>query len=130
IYHSNKIQFNFGKARCLDPVICQKAFDNNTPLYSGVKYLSRAMNRPITASVLLISGCQDNQLSGDGSGNGTFTTALLKALNAPGKQHSYKTLFNQIKSLMPPTQVPNYYFIGATNEAFENSIAFNPGHSR
>ena len=41
----------------------------------------RAIARPFGPSVILISGCQDNQTSMDGDHNGAFTEQLLKVWN-------------------------------------------------
>ena len=41
-----------------------------------------AVMRSPEATILLISGCQDNQLSSNGDINGLFTEALLNVWNA------------------------------------------------
>ncbi len=45
-----------------------------------------------TPSVILISGCQDNQTSMDGEHNGAFTEQLLKVWNQGGFQGNYAQL--------------------------------------
>jgi hypothetical protein len=67
----------------------------------------------IGASVLLISGCMDNQTSMDGDHNAAFTGAL-KTVCAGGKfKGAYRSFRDRIVAQLPSSQTPNYYFIGA-----------------
>ena len=65
------------------------------------------------ASLILISGCQDNQTSMDGEHNGAFTEQLLKVWNQGGFQGNYGNLHARIKARMPATQSPNLFTLGA-----------------
>jgi hypothetical protein len=78
----------------------------------------------IAASVLLISGCQDNQLSQDGQFNGLFTGNMLRVWKDGAFQGNYRKLHKKIVNLMPPDQTPNYYFIGGANPTFEGQKPF------
>jgi hypothetical protein len=77
----------------------------------------------IKASVLLISGCQDNQVSGDLNNNGLFTGKLLDVW-ADGKfnqgkfRPNYRSFHGEIVSRMPQTQTPSFYPTGEPNLAF------------
>ena len=64
------------------------------------------------ASVILISGCQDNQTSMDGDHNGAFTEKLLRVWDHGKYQGNYARFHANIKALMPPTQVPNLFTLG------------------
>jgi hypothetical protein len=64
------------------------------------------------ASVLLISGCQDNQTSMDGAHNGAFTEQLLKVWNHGTFDGTYAKFHAAIKAAMPRTQSPNLFTIG------------------
>ena len=79
----------------------------------------------ILATVLLISGCQDNQLSMDGSRNGAFTGALKRTWNNGAFSGNYKRFHEAIVDRLPPTQTPNYLVVGATNLAFEAQSPFS-----
>lgn len=85
-----------------------------------------AADTDVTASVLLLSGCQDNQLSLDGRTNGLFTQWLRTIWNEGGFTGDYRDLHAQILENMPPTQSPNYYLVGAPNPAFEAEKPFTP----
>jgi hypothetical protein len=64
------------------------------------------------ASLILISGCQDNQTSMDGEHNGAFTEQLLKVWNQGGFQGNYGNFHARIKARMPATQSPNLFTLG------------------
>ncbi len=67
-------------------------------------------------SVILISGCQDNQTSMDGEHNGAFTGQLLKIWNGGAFSGSYSSFHARIRAGMPPTQSPNLFTLGAGAE--------------
>ena len=69
----------------------------------------------IGATVGLISGCQDNQTSLDGTRNGLFTEKLLEVWDGGSFQGSLHDLRNLTARLMPATQTPNYYVVGRRN---------------
>lgn len=64
------------------------------------------------ASVILISGCQDNQTSLDGDQNGAFTEQLLRVWNQGAYKGNYAKFHAAIKARMPLTQVPNLFTLG------------------
>lgn len=111
------------KYRCLPPEIVDPVFFKYQDLYYGIKM---AIPRDVAvseASVLLLSGCMDNQLSGDGPNNGLFTGELLKVWSN-GYRGSYKAFYSRILSKMPATQTPNYYFTGTPDPVFEAQNVF------
>jgi metacaspase-1 len=73
----------------------------------------------IGATVLLISGCQDDQLSLDGFSNGLFTENLLAVWEKGAWKGSYPSFHRAIVSRMPATQQPNYSRVGASSDDFE-----------
>src|SRR6185312_2537929 len=78
----------------------------------------------IGASVILISGCQDNQTSADGDRNGLFTEKL-KQVWADGEfKGGYRRFAKEIVAKMPPYQTPNYFTAGAPDPAFERQQPF------
>jgi hypothetical protein len=72
----------------------------------------------VGASVILISGCQDNQLSLDGERNGLFTQTLLGVWGEGAFEGTYRQFSNAIGAKMPPTQSPNLFKTGAPDRAF------------
>jgi hypothetical protein len=65
------------------------------------------------ASLILISGCQDNQTSMDGDHNGAFTEQVLKVWNQGAFKGSYAQFHAQVKARMPATQTPNLFTLGS-----------------
>jgi hypothetical protein len=78
----------------------------------------------VRAAVILISGCQDNQLSQDGDFNGLFTANLLRVWKEGRFKGSYRTLHGAIVRSMPPDQTPKLFTIGASTRAFERQQPF------
>ncbi len=98
----------------------------NRALYRAIQQKTRGAEKTkVGASVLLISGCMDNQTSMDGDHNGAFTGTLKKVWAGGKFKGNYRKLRDKIVSLMPSTQTPNYYFIGAVNAAFEAKVPFS-----
>lgn len=71
------------------------------------------------ASVILISGCLDDQLSRDGPKNSVFTAHLLAAWNNGSFRGSHSQFHEAIRATMPHDQQPNYDRTGELNAAFE-----------
>lgn len=93
--------------------------------YDEVQAAYPARDRVIIgASVILISGCMDNQTSADGEGNGLFTEKLKAEWNNGSFKGPLKRLRTRIVQNMPPDQTPNYYMVGQPNRPFEKAQAF------
>lgn len=78
----------------------------------------------VQASAILISGCQDSQLSLDGDFNGLFTANLLRAWNEGHFRGDYRDLHRSIRRNMPPDQTPNFFTTGKPSPAFEKQAPF------
>ncbi len=72
-----------------------------------------AIAKEFKPSVLLISGCQDNQTSMDGEQNGAFTEQLLKVWNHGNYSGNYAKFHAAIKAGLPASQTPNLFTLGA-----------------
>lgn len=78
----------------------------------------------VKASILLISGCQDNQLSADGTFNGLFTGHLLGVWKNGTFKGDYGSFHKAIVRRMPPDQTPNLFFDGAPGADFAEQSPF------
>ncbi len=94
-------------------------YDNTAPIDKNI-----AKGIGIKATVLLLSGCQDNQTSRDGAVNGLFTEKLLKVYAKGNFTGNYAGLLVKILTLMPSNQTPNYSIIGKRNAPFEAAAPF------
>lgn len=71
-----------------------------------------AIAKKFKPSVILISGCQDNQTSMDGEHNGAFTEQLLRTWSHGAFKGNYGSFHTHIKAAMPATQTPNLFTLG------------------
>ena len=107
--------------RYLPEDVLRKAYQRHKAIYDKISDdLGEAArdDEGIKASVLLLSGCQDNQLSADLSKNGLFTARLLETWNEGHFKGNYRSFHSQIVSRMPATQTPNFYPIGLPDLRF------------
>jgi hypothetical protein len=112
--------------RFMPPSIAARTYQANKEFYDPIlenKKLRESQDK-VRASVLLISGCQDNQLSSDGTFNGLFTSTLKKVWNGGKFKRDYRIFHKTIVRNLPPNQTPNYYFIGAIDRGFEAQTPF------
>jgi metacaspase-1 len=104
------------------PVIYEK----NRAVYDKVPVADKniAKGNGIRATVILLSGCQDNQTSLDGKRNGLFTQKLLKAYDKGKFTGNYAGFLVKIVKAMPSNQTPNYSLVGKRNIDFESAKPF------
>ncbi len=72
-----------------------------------------AIAKKFKASVVLISGCQDNQTSLDGEQNGAFTEQVLNVWNHGKYRGNYAAFHAQVRAGLPSSQSPNLFTLGA-----------------
>jgi metacaspase-1 len=112
-------------SRLLPPAVQKETNVQNEALYKSIqKEHSKGDREAIGASILLISGCEDKQLSADGAKNGLFTGTLLKVWARGRFKGGYKRFYRQIAQQMPLYQHPNYFKVGAKNAQFERQSPF------
>lgn len=102
-------------------------YRKNKELYDGIQKRvagSESSASELGATALLISGCQDDQLSLDGFSNGRFTEELKKVWADGAWQGSYPAFHQAIVDGMPDDQTPNYNPVGAANPDFEQQNPF------
>ena len=90
--------------------------------YAQKKTYDKILKRPAPpapkASVLLISGCQDDQTSADGDFNGLFTGTLKSVWGNGAFTGTYKAFHQAIVAKMPASQKPALFRTGAANPTF------------
>jgi hypothetical protein len=118
---SNEVKYRF-----MPMDIALRTYRLNKEFYNKILEKSELKNAEdkVKASVLLISGCQDNQLSKDGAFNGLFTAQVLTVWKDGLFQGSYKDLHKDIVIRMPPYQTPNYFMVGQKDASFEAQRPF------
>jgi metacaspase-1 len=112
-------------SRRMPPQRAQAVYEAHKQLYDGIQRRTPSRDaKSIKASVILISGCLDNQTSGDGDRNGRFTGQLKTVWGNGTFVGSLPRLHKAILNGMPPFQTPNYYTIGAKDAAVTSKPAF------
>ena len=78
----------------------------------------------VDASLRLLSGCQDDQLSAEHRGNGLFTRAVKSVWNNGAFQGNYDEFHQELLKLMPAKQTPNHRIEGVSSAAFDKQRPF------
>lgn len=106
--------------------IALRTYRNNKSMYDKIMDSLPKTDPKTTmkATVLLISGCQDNQLSSDGAFNGLFTANMLRVYNGGKFNGSHRTFHRRIARRMPPLQSPAYSIVGVPSREFEAQTPF------
>lgn len=78
----------------------------------------------VQATVRLISGCRDDQLSSDGTFNGLFTGKLKRVWADGAFQGNYAAFHEAIVKRMPAVQTPQHFVYGAPSPAFDAERPF------
>ena len=110
--------------RFLPDEVVRGTYSRNEKFYNVIAKASGGDDPKIKASVLLISGCQDNQLSADLKDNGLFTARVKEVWNNGRFTRGYRAFHSSIVRRMPSTQSPNFYPIGKPDTAFWNQKPF------
>jgi hypothetical protein len=104
---------------------CMDIYNRNRVLYDTIQSSNPLGDRAgCAASVLLISGCQDHQLSGDLPSNGVFTGTLKRVWNNGGFDGTHRQFHAAIAARMPSHQQPNLFTVGAAAEGFVGQRPF------
>jgi hypothetical protein len=102
-------------------------YAQHAALYDGIQESlpnSKQSADEFGATVVLISGCQDDQLSRDGFKNGRFTEELLNVWDDGAWKGNYAAFHEKIRAGMPDDQQPNYFVVPANNPGFEEQEPF------
>ena len=112
--------------RFMPPDVALRTYRNNKGFYDKILKDIKLKDsiETVKASVLLISGCQDNQLSADGDFNGLFTSQLLRVWKDGAFKDNYRKFHREILRRMPPDQTPNYFRAGQIDKKFETQTPF------
>jgi hypothetical protein len=114
------------RIRMLPPKQAAKVYRQNRALYDGIQdVMPAAEKRVVRPSVILISGCQDNQYSLDGNRNGLFTATLKNVWRKGTFAGGYRRFRDEIARRMPTQQTPHYTLVGKPNPAFEAEQPFS-----
>jgi metacaspase-1 len=105
--------------------VAVRTYEGRKQMYDDIQKAHPAGERvSVGASALLISGCQDNQLSSDGRDNGLFTGTLKKVWKGGKFSGGYLSFYKAILKNMPLYQTPNLFKAGTRSLMFERQKPF------
>ena len=111
--------------RTMPKALAKEVYEAHQKEYDDVQARVSAGDKcSVGASVLLLSGCQDNQTSADGAKNGLFTQTLLEVWNDGKYRGGHKKFWKEIVEKMPPWQSPNWFTVGPENAGFQRRKPF------
>jgi len=96
----------------------------NRQFYADLQYALPNPRPEISATVRLISGCQEDELSWEGEGNGRFTEALKRTYAGGEFDGDYHAFHQAIREIVKEKQRPNHAVRGAPNKAFDEERPF------
>ncbi len=112
--------------RCLPVKTLARVYKQHKQQYDSIQRDFPSSSRvTVGACVILISGCQDNQTSADGDGNGLFTEHLKAVWDDGTFKGTLGRLRSRIAATMPPDQTPRYSVVGTHDLAFERAQALS-----
>lgn len=122
-----------GKVRAMSLAGSVRVFNGNRAFYRGLAddlaaespTAIREADFPIQATVIQMSACQSNQVARESFGNGLFTEKLLTILDGGSRWTGYRDFLDGVSALMPTSQSPNYWSIGAPSPLFEAEEPFS-----
>jgi len=123
-YTSHSIGSSIGHSAGMEPVVYRgmpmdvvsSVYLANKAFYDDLGSKLPKTKAKVNASCLLISGCQDSQLSADGAFNGRFTGVLKTVWNGGKFSGTYKGFHNSIAQRMPLDQTPQLFPLGVDTE--------------
>jgi hypothetical protein len=114
------------RAKVLPDEVAAATFENNVQYYSDIQRAFPAGRTiALNASVLSLSACKDNQVALDGPLNGYFTGRLKDVWANGNFSGTYRSFYSAILKLMPYSESPTYFLVGAANPSFEASQPFS-----
>jgi hypothetical protein len=116
---------NMPRPRAMPEEEGERTYRANQALYDQIQADNPQGERVgIGASIVLISGCQDNQVSLDGVKNGVFTGALLKVWDGGKFSGGLRKFHTEIQLRIEDFQSPNFMEIGPVSSTFERQKPF------
>ncbi|MGD8245372.1 MAG: caspase family protein [Anaerolineae bacterium] len=114
-----------GKLRVLPAEVQAATYRSHRSFYDGLQTDNPDSEQlEIGASVILISGCQDDEYSSDGEENGLFTEKLLQVWDQGAFTGNLLHFQQRIVDEMPWYQNPNYFRAGTPSREFEQQRPF------
>lgn len=103
----------------------ESIYNNRKDLFDSLQQLAGpAEKAKVGASIILISGCRDSEVSYDGPVNGAFTTQVLSVWNGGAFKGTIRQFQDQVSHAMGGQQHPQYFLAGTVDKQFEKMRPF------
>ena len=114
------------KEKAPSKAMARVVYKNNKIFYDKLQGIPVVDLSNIGASILLLSGCQDNQKSYEGfEDHGVLTERIIELWEGGTFKDSYKNFHKMICATMPQIQTPNLYLTGKANDDFMHQVPFS-----
>lgn len=114
----------FERARAMPRPIARATARKNREFYADLQRRLPDPRPEIRATVRLLSGCQEDELSWEGQGNGRFTAALRDTFADGGFDGDYRAFHHAIEQQLRDKQRPNHMVRGAPSPEYDREHPF------
>ena len=97
----------------------------NREFYANLQYDLPNPRPHVVATVRLLSGCQEDEKSWEGNGNGRFTEALKATFGAGAFDGDYRAFHLAILNKVKDRQHPNHAVHGKPNKPYDREHPFS-----
>ncbi len=112
------------KARLMPRDVATATLIKNQDFYNALQLALPNPRPQILASVRLLSGCQDNQISIEKDGQGVFTYTLKKIWDKGRFSGNYHEFHQAIIAKMKKKQQPNHLLLGTASSDYNQQTPF------
>ena len=112
------------QARAMPRSIARATVRKNRDFYADLQRRLPSPRPEIKAAVRLLSGCQEDELSWEGDGNGRFTKALQRTFGDGQFEGDYDAFLRTIREQLGDRQRPNHMMEGARNPEYDRQRPF------
>lgn len=114
----------FENSRAMPRDVAKATARNNKQFYADLQYALPNPRPKIHATVRLLSGCQEDELSYEVGGNGRFTHAVKQTFSDGAFDGNYRAFHRAIRDMVKEKQRPNHVVRGVPNKAFDEERPF------
>jgi hypothetical protein len=104
--------------------VARQTVRTNRQFYADLQYALPKPRPEIRATVRLLSGCQEDELSWEGNGNGRFTEALKQTFAEGRFEGDYRAFHRAILEQIKDKQRPNQAVLGVPNPEYDQERPF------
>jgi hypothetical protein len=115
----------FERTRAMPRPIARDTARKNRQFYADLQRRLPSPRPEIEATVRLLSGCQEDELSYEGRGNGRFTAALKQTFADGRFEGDYQSFHQTITKELKGRQRPNHMVSGVPNPEFDKEHPFS-----